>query len=64
MAETVVKHVSPNAEITYTGGAKGWVGDVPKFQFMIDKITRLGWSPKMSSSQAVELAVREIAEGP
>ena len=31
MAETVVKHLAPGARIRYTGGKKGWVGDVPSF---------------------------------
>jgi len=59
MAETVVRAVSPSAAIRYTGGAKGWVGDVPKFRYSIEKLKNLGWMPKMTSNQAVELAVKE-----
>jgi len=61
IAETVVKVVSPRAKIRYTGGSKGWVGDVPRFRYSIEKLKAAGWTPKMTSNQAVELAVRENA---
>jgi UDP-glucose 4-epimerase len=63
MAETVVKHVAPGARIRYTGGKKGWVGDVPFFRFSIEKIKTLGWRPRLTSAESIELAVRELAEG-
>jgi UDP-glucose 4-epimerase len=59
MAETVVKAVSPAAKIRYTGGSKGWIGDVPKFRYSIEKVKAQGWRPKMTSNEAVERAVRE-----
>lgn len=62
IAETTVRIVSPKASIRYTGGSKGWVGDVPKFSYSIEKLKATGWSPKMSSDAAVELAIRENAE--
>ena len=64
IAETVVKIVSPGAKIRYTGGSKGWVGDVPRFRYSIEKLKAAGWAPKMTSNQAVELAVRENANAP
>ena len=63
MAETVVKHVAPGARIRYTGGKKGWVGDVPFFRFSIEKIKALGWRPRLTSDESIELAVRELVEG-
>lgn len=62
IAETVVKAVSPKAKIRYTGGSRGWIGDVPKFAYSIDKVKALGWKPKMTSNEAVERAVRENAQ--
>lgn len=59
IAETVVGVVSPGARIRYTGGSRGWVGDVPKFNYSTEKLRALGWSPKLSSNEAVELAIRE-----
>jgi UDP-glucose 4-epimerase len=61
MAESVVRQVSPSAQIRYTGGDKGWPGDVAQFQYSVEKLARLGWAPKLDSNQAVDLAVREIA---
>ena len=60
IAENVVKHMSPGAKIRYTGGKKGWVGDVPRFNYSIEKLTKLGWAPRLTSTEAVERAVGEI----
>lgn len=61
IAEEVVRVVSPNAKIKYQSSDRGWVGDVPKFIYSIEKIKKLGWSPKMSSYDAVKKAILEIA---
>jgi len=63
IAETTVRLASPNAKIRYAGGSRGWVGDVPKFQYDVSKLAALGWKPKLSSDAAVELAVRENLQG-
>ena len=59
IAEKTVQIASPSARIRYTGGSKGWVGDVPRFTYSIDKIKAAGWSPRLSSDEAVERAIRE-----
>jgi UDP-glucose 4-epimerase len=45
-------------ELSYTGGTRGWVGDVPRFQYDLEKIHRLGWKATRTSEEAVRLAVR------
>lgn len=60
IAQIVVDTVSPGASIAYGEGDKGWVGDVPHFQYSIDKLKALGWAPKLNSAQAVRLAVKQI----
>jgi UDP-glucose 4-epimerase len=60
IAEAVVKRMSPGAKIRYTGGSRGWVGDVPKFNYSIEKLEKLGWSPRLTSNAAVKRAVDEI----
>jgi len=60
IAEAVIQEMSPAARIHYTGGSKGWVGDVAKFNYSVDKLNALGWQPKLASNQAVDRAVREI----
>ncbi|MBM3882573.1 MAG: NAD-dependent epimerase/dehydratase family protein [Verrucomicrobia bacterium] len=61
MAEAVVRRISPRARIRYTGGDRGWVGDVPKFNYSIAKLRALGWAPSRTSDEAVDLAVEEVA---
>jgi UDP-glucose 4-epimerase len=62
IAEAVVARVAPGATITFGQGNRGWVGDVPKFTYSIEKLARLGWRPRLGSVQAIEKAVGEIAE--
>jgi UDP-glucose 4-epimerase len=60
IAETIIKAAAPETPIRYSGGIKGWVGDVPQYRYSTDKLQRLGWRPAMTSEQAVERAVGEI----
>lgn len=50
------------AEIVYTGGDRGWVGDVPRFRYDLSRIHALGWRAGRSSDEAVHLAVRAELE--
>lgn len=52
-----------NTTIRYTGGPQGWggggwAGDVKIVHYDISKLRKIGWSPKLSSSDAVGLAVK------
>jgi UDP-glucose 4-epimerase len=60
IAEAVVRRQAPGATIRYGPGSKGWVGDVPKFNYSIEKLSRLGWRPQLTSDQAVDRAVAEV----
>ena len=62
LAETTVRHASPKAAIRYTGGNRGWVGDVPKVNYSVEKLKKLGWAPRLTSDQAVDRAVAEIVK--
>jgi UDP-glucose 4-epimerase len=64
IAEEVVRVARPGAGIRYTGGDKGWVGDVPKFNYCIEKLQKLGWQPRHSSEQAVKVAVQALWNEP
>jgi UDP-glucose 4-epimerase len=48
--------------IRYTGGDCGWVGDVPRFSYNVDKLNKLGWRPRLTSEEAVRLACKEVAQ--
>ncbi len=59
MAEATVRLAAPGAKIRYTGGSKGWIGDVSKFQYSIEKLKAAGWKPRLTSNETVELAIKE-----
>lgn len=61
IAEEVVRVVRPDARIRYTGGDRGWVGDVPRFTYALDRLKALGWQPREGSDDAIRRAVRETA---
>ena len=60
IAEKVVAAHGGRARIEYTGGPRGWVGDVPQQWLAIDRIRALGWSPRHSSAEAVDRTIAEI----
>lgn len=61
IAEIVVEEMNlKNVRFNYTGGDRGWVGDVPKVQLSIEKLKKMGWKPKYNSEQAVRKAAREL----
>ena len=62
MAEMVIEEMGLEAEIKYTGGNRGWVGDVPDFSYSLDKIHKLGWNPRVSSNEAVRKSIRYILD--
>jgi len=61
IANIVVEEMGlKNVQYKYTGGDRGWKGDVPLVRFSLNKIHKLGWKAKYTSSQAVRLSVKEI----
>ncbi|WP_254531502.1 NAD-dependent epimerase/dehydratase family protein [Natrinema gelatinilyticum] len=62
IATTVAEElgVDPNRE--YTGGERGWTGDVPKMRLSIEKLSALGFEPRLSSDEAVRRATRELID--
>ena len=51
-----------NVDYKYTGGNVGWKGDVPKFQYNLDKIHNTGWSAKYTSDDAVRKTCEWVKE--
>lgn len=60
IAKIVIEETGLNADIKYTGGTQGWVGDVPEFSYNISKIKELGWNSKLTSTEAVKKSVKLI----
>ena len=46
-------------QLEYTGGPRGWPGDVPQVRLSTKRMEALGWRPKMSSAEAVRRAISE-----
>jgi UDP-glucose 4-epimerase len=44
----------------YSGGDRGWRGDVPVVRLNTDRIRGLGWSPTRSSREAIQESLREL----
>lgn len=66
--ETSVTHIADiiceemrltSVQYAYTGGESGWKGDVPKFQYCMDKIHAAGWKAVYSSDEAVRKTVQD-----
>lgn len=49
-----------NVEFKYTGGNRGWPGDVPQVRFDTSRMEKLGWKPKYTSDEAVRKAISDI----
>ncbi len=63
IANLVVEEMGlKNVQYKYTGGDRGWKGDVPQVRFDLNKLHKLGWRAHYTSPEAVRLSVREILE--
>ena len=63
IAELVVEEMGlQNVTFKYTGGKRGWKGDVPQFQFNVEKIGKLGWKAKYSSDEVIKKAIRDVLD--
>jgi len=48
--------------LDYTGGDRGWKGDVPKILFDTNKIRSLGWKNQHSSLEAIRLSLESLLD--
>ncbi|MAH42733.1 UDP-glucose 4-epimerase, partial [archaeon] len=60
ITDIVIQELAPNAKARYTGGDRGWKGDVPKMFLDNSKIKSLGWKPKYNSKDAVLESVKSL----
>jgi len=63
IADIVADEMGLDPEYEFTGGDRGWVGDVPRMRLSIEKLSALGWEPSGSSDDAVRRATRELLDG-
>ncbi|MFN2623023.1 MAG: NAD-dependent epimerase/dehydratase family protein [Chthoniobacterales bacterium] len=58
-----VSGLSPaNVKYEFTGGDRGWKGDVPIVRFDCSKIHALGWKARRTSAEAVTVAMEAMLE--
>jgi UDP-glucose 4-epimerase len=62
IAEMVLEMAGDGQTLAYTGGPRGWKGDVPLYSYQPSKLEALGWPPPMSSTEAVRTAITRIIE--
>jgi UDP-glucose 4-epimerase len=62
IGEKVVAAHGGRARIEYTGGERGWVGDVPVQLLSIRRIQALGWQPRWNSAESVDRTIEEMVE--
>ncbi|MCD4822549.1 MAG: SDR family NAD(P)-dependent oxidoreductase [Methanococcoides sp.] len=63
IGEIIVEEMGlEDVEFTYTGGKRGWKGDVPRMLLGIKKLKGAGWCPDYSSERSVREAVRVLVE--
>lgn len=60
IAEIVSEEMNLDPEFSYTGGEKGWEGDVPEMRLDISKLKEEGWEPSMDSEESVRKTAREL----
>ncbi|WP_128906118.1 NAD-dependent epimerase/dehydratase family protein [Halorubrum amylolyticum] len=62
IADIVSDELGVDPEYAYTGGDRGWTGDVPKMRLSIERLTDLSWEPSIESDEAVRRSARELID--
>ena len=62
IADVVSEELGVDPEYAYTGGDRGWTGDVPKMRLSIERLAALGWEPSIESDEAVRRATRQLID--
>ncbi|MDZ5810175.1 NAD-dependent epimerase/dehydratase family protein [Halorubrum sp. AD140] len=62
IADIVSDELGVEPEYSYTGGDRGWTGDVPKMRLSIERLVDLGWEPSIESDEAVRRSARELID--
>ncbi|WP_121822083.1 NAD-dependent epimerase/dehydratase family protein [Halostella salina] len=62
IADIVADEMGVDPDYEYTGGDRGWTGDVPKMRLSVEKLAATGWEPPLSSDESVRKAARQLVE--
>lgn len=65
VAEVVAEEMGlKEVKFRYTGGRRGWPGDVPEVHFDVTKMAKLGWKVTRTAEEAVRLTAHALLEQP
>jgi UDP-glucose 4-epimerase len=53
-----------SVDFVYSGGTRGWKGDVPVVRLSSDRIREIGWLPKRNSGESLFAAMQAMASEP
>ncbi|MCK5562408.1 MAG: NAD-dependent epimerase/dehydratase family protein [Thermoplasmata archaeon] len=63
IAELVVEELGlEDVKFKYTGGKRGWRGDIPQMMLAIAKVNEVGWQPKSSSEDAIRASIKSLLQ--
>jgi UDP-glucose 4-epimerase len=60
IADIVSGELGLDPAYEYTGGDRGWAGDVPKMRLSVEKLSALGYEPPGSSDEAIRRGARDL----
>ncbi|AUX10094.1 UDP-glucose 4-epimerase [Halalkaliarchaeum desulfuricum] len=60
IADVVADVMEVDPDYEYTGGDRGWEGDVPKMRLAVERLSSLGYEPELSSDEAVRRAAEQL----
>ena len=60
IAEVVSEVMDLSPTFEYTGGERGWKGDVPRMRLDIEKLVSTGWEPAMDSEESVRRTAKDL----
>ncbi len=60
IADVVSEELGVDPDYVYTGGDRGWTGDVPRMRLSVEKLSALGWEPSLSSHESVRKGARDL----
>ena len=62
IADIVADAMGVDPDYEFTGGDRGWTGDVPKMRLSVQKLEGLGYEPPAESDAAVRKAAEQLYE--
>ena len=57
----ICEHLGLHPKLTYSGGARGWVGDSPFIFLDCSRIRALGWRPRLTIKEAVLATIKYVS---